>query len=57
MTARLQASGTKRLVLLRTTSEAGHGFGTALSEQIAQKADVMAFLLDQWGIPGSGSNR
>jgi len=50
MTARLQASGTKRLVLLRTTSEAGHGIGTALSEQIAQEADVMAFLFDQWGI-------
>jgi prolyl oligopeptidase len=52
MTARLQASGTKRLVLLRTTSEAGHGIGTALSEQIAQEADVMAFLFDQWGIAG-----
>jgi prolyl oligopeptidase len=50
MTARLQASGTKRPVLLRTTSEAGHGIGTALSEQIAQGADVMAFLFDQWGI-------
>jgi prolyl oligopeptidase len=53
MTARLQASGTKRPVLLRTTSEAGHGIGTALSEQIAQGADVMAFLFDQWGIGGS----
>ena len=52
MTARLQASGTKQPVLLRTTSAAGHGIGTALSEQIAQKADVMAFLLDQWRIPG-----
>jgi prolyl oligopeptidase len=50
MTARLQAGGTKPLVLLRTTSEAGHGIGTALSEQIAQQADVMAFLFDQWGI-------
>jgi prolyl oligopeptidase len=53
MTARLQASATKRVVLLRTTSEAGHGIGTALSEQIAQQADVMAFLFDQWGIAGS----
>ena len=52
MTARLQASGTKQLVLLRTTSEAGHGIGTALSEQIAQEADVMAFLFDQWKIAG-----
>jgi prolyl oligopeptidase len=52
MIARLQASGTKRPVLLRTTSEAGHGIGTALSEQIAQAADVMAFLFEQWGIAG-----
>jgi prolyl oligopeptidase len=53
MTARLQASGTKQLVLLRTTSDAGHGIGTALSEQVAQQADVMAFLFEQWGIAGA----
>jgi prolyl oligopeptidase len=50
MTARLQASGTKQPVLLRTTSSAGHGIGTALTEQIAQQADVMAFLFAQWGL-------
>jgi len=50
MTARLQASRTMQPVLLRTTSEAGHGIGTALSEQIAQETDVMTFLLEQWGI-------
>jgi prolyl oligopeptidase len=50
MTARLQASGTKRPVLLRTTSAAGHGIGTALSERIAQQADVVAFLFDQLGV-------
>jgi len=50
MTARLQASGTKRLVLLRTTNAAGHGIGTALSERIAQQADVTAFLFDQLGV-------
>jgi prolyl oligopeptidase len=47
MTARLQASGTTRPVLLRTTDNAGHGIGTALSERIAQRADVTAFLFDQ----------
>src|SRR5262249_41594509 len=47
MTARLQASGTKRPVYLRTTNTAGHGIGTALSERIAQQADVTAFLVDQ----------
>ena len=49
MTARLQASGTKRPVLLRTSSTTGHGIGTALSEQIAQDADVFAFFFDQLG--------
>jgi len=50
MTARLQASGSKNPVLLRTTSNAGHGIGTALSEEIAQDADVLAFLFDQLGV-------
>jgi prolyl oligopeptidase len=50
MTARLQASGTKRLVLLRTTDTSGHGVGTALSERVAQQADVTAFLFDQLGV-------
>ena len=50
MTARLQASGTKHLVLLRTSSNAGHGIGTALSEYLAEQADVQAFLLDQLGV-------
>jgi len=50
MTARLQASGTKLPVLLRTTDIAGHGIGTALSERIAQQADVNAFLFDQLGV-------
>ena len=49
MTARLQASGTKRPILLRTSSSSGHGIGTALSERIAEDADVFAFLFDQLG--------
>lgn len=50
MTARLQASGTKHMVLLRTSGNSGHGIGTALSEFLAEEADVMAFLFDQLGI-------
>jgi len=50
MTARLQASGGKNLVLLRTSSNSGHGIGTALSEYLAQEADVLGFLLDQLGV-------
>ena len=49
MTARLQAS-TRQPVLLRTSSSSGHGIGTALSEVIAQDADVFAFLFDQLGV-------
>jgi prolyl oligopeptidase len=50
MTARLQASGTQHLVLLRTSGNSGHGIGTALSEYVAQEADVLAFLFEQLGV-------
>ncbi len=51
MTARLQAAtGSQLPILLRTNSNAGHGIGTALNEEIAQEADVFAFLFDQLGM-------
>lgn len=51
MTARLQAATSSHApVLLRTSSNAGHGIGTALSERIAQDTDVFAFLFDQLGL-------
>jgi prolyl oligopeptidase len=51
MIARLQAANSSgRPILLRTSSNAGHGFGTALDERIEQEADVYAFLFDQLGI-------
>ena len=51
MTARLQvAQHADRPILLRTSSNSGHGFGTALDEKIDQDADVFAFLFDQLGI-------
>jgi prolyl oligopeptidase len=47
MTALLQsASSSGKPILLRTNS-AGHGIGTALDEQIAEMADVFAFLVSQ----------
>jgi prolyl oligopeptidase len=49
MIARLQASGTKQPVLLRT-SDTGHGGGTPLAERIAQSIDVYAFLFDALGV-------
>jgi len=58
MTARLQAANSLgHLVLLRTTSNAGHGIGTALDEEIEQGADVFSFLFDQLGISYSSGAR
>ncbi len=51
MIARLQAaSNSGHPILLRTTSSAGHGIGTAVDEQIEQDADLFSFLFDQLGI-------
>ena len=51
MTARLQAaSGSGWPVLVRLSAASGHGMGTALTERIAEKADVFAFLFDQLGM-------
>jgi prolyl oligopeptidase len=51
MTARLQAATSSgRPILLRTSSSSGHGFGTALDEQIDEDADVFSFLFDQLGM-------
>ncbi|MGI8961384.1 MAG: prolyl oligopeptidase family serine peptidase [Bryobacteraceae bacterium] len=51
MVARLQAAGrSKGPILLRTTSNAGHGIGSSLSEQVAQFTDAFSFLFDQLGV-------
>jgi prolyl oligopeptidase len=50
MTARLQASGSDRPILLRTSANSGHGIGTALDERIEQSADTLSFLFAQLGI-------
>ncbi len=51
MTARLQAAtSSDHPILLRTTASAGHGFGTALDEEIEEGANVFSFLFDQLGI-------
>ena len=51
MTARLQAaSSSEQPILVRLSAASGHGMGTALSEKIAQKADVLAFLFDRLGM-------
>jgi prolyl oligopeptidase len=51
MTARLQAaSASANPILVRLSGASGHGMGTALSEKIAQQADVFAFLFEQLGM-------
>ncbi len=48
MIARLdEANKSENPILLRTSSSAGHGIGTALSERIKQLADIYAFLFSQ----------
>ena len=49
--ARLQAAtASENPILVRLSADSGHGMGTALSEKIAQQADVFAFLFDQLGM-------
>jgi prolyl oligopeptidase len=51
MIARLdEANKSQNPILLRTSSSAGHGIGTALNERIKQLADVYAFLFAQLGM-------
>ena len=51
MTARLIAANkSDNPILLRTSSSAGHGIGTALSERIKQSADIYAFLFARLGM-------
>ena len=51
MAARLEASGTKQPVLLRTSSTAGHGIGSSIDDNVAEWTDIDAFLLKELG-PG-----
>jgi prolyl oligopeptidase len=53
MVARLdEANKSGNPILLRTSSSAGHGIGTALNERIKQLADIYAFLFAQLGMTG-----
>jgi prolyl oligopeptidase len=57
MTARLQASGTRRPVLLRTSGNTGHGIGTPLDERILQDVDVYSFLFHELGVTFRSEDR
>ena len=51
MTARLQAATNATVpILLRTSSNSGHGGDTALSEKIEQTVDIYSFLFQQLGV-------
>ena len=49
MAARLQASGTKQPVLLRTSSSAGHGIGSSVDDNVSLWTDIDAFLWHEIG--------
>lgn len=49
MAARLEASGTRQPVLLRTSSTAGHGIGSSIDDNVALWTDIDAFLLKELG--------
>ncbi|HET7224665.1 MAG TPA: prolyl oligopeptidase family serine peptidase [Candidatus Eisenbacteria bacterium] len=52
MAARLQAATSSgRPILLRTSSNTGHGIGSPLSARDALSADMYTFLFDQLGVP------
>ena len=51
MIARLQAAnGSDEPILLRTSSESGHGVDTPLAERIEETVDMLAFIFDKLGI-------
>lgn len=55
MIARLQAAtASDRPILLAINRQAGHGIGSALSVQIGEAADYLAFLYDQLGMRLAG---
>ncbi len=56
MIARLdEANKSTRPILLRTSTSAGHGIGTALSERIKQLADIYSFLFAQLDMPANAN--
>ncbi len=51
MTARLQAVSSSGLpVLLRTSSNAGHGVGSSMNQRLEQATDMFAFLFKELGV-------
>jgi prolyl oligopeptidase len=58
MTARLEeATKSDNPIFLRTSSSAGHGQGTALSERIKQLADIYSFLFAQLDMSPKGMTK
>jgi prolyl oligopeptidase len=50
MTAALQASGSKRAVLLRVESGVGHGVGAPVAKRVEEFTDVYSFLWRELGV-------
>jgi prolyl oligopeptidase len=50
MTAEMQASGSKRAVLLRVGAAGGHGVGTPVVKRVEELTDVYSFLWRELGV-------
>jgi prolyl oligopeptidase len=50
MTALMQGMGSKRPILLRVESKAGHGIGTPVGKRIEEETDVWSFLFWRLGV-------
>jgi prolyl oligopeptidase len=57
MVARLQANGSRRPALLRTSGNTGHGSGTPLDARIEQDVDVYGFLFHELGVTFRAEDR
>jgi prolyl oligopeptidase len=58
MVARLdEANKSGNPILLRTSTSAGHGLGTALSERIKQSADIYSFLFAQFYMDAAAKSK
>jgi prolyl oligopeptidase len=56
MTARLQAAGSSRPVLLLYDTKSGHSGGRPIKKEIEERTDTLSYLFWQLGVPASAKN-
>ena len=47
----LERFGDRRLILIRSAPDAGHGVGSTRDQELAERADIYAFFLNRFGLP------